>query len=585
MVSCGIAAKPSRMVHHFVPPAPKAPEVTHVLQDPPLERNLVSGEKSLFDRESPVLVARAVDRAQQSAAADYAIQQAEQHYSKGSVLMGRGETAAARIEFDRAIETLSAAPSSLPDRARLAARYRTMVEDIYRMEVELASQSGPTPEPAFDKAPLEEVADLTFPVDPGLKGKVRAQLQATVSQLPLEMADPVLSFINYFQSPRGRDTLVSGLFRSGRYAPMIRRILDEEGLPQELIYLAQAESGFLPRAVSYMSATGMWQFMQFRGREYGLNQSQYTDDRLDPERATRAAARHLRDLYAEFGDWYLAIAAYNCGPLAVDRAIQRTGFADFWELYKRNVLPKETANYVPIILAMTIMAKNPKDYGLEGVVVDKPMDYDTVKAGANTHLALVADLVNRPLSEIRDLNPAVLRLIAPENYEIRVPKGSGKQVIAGLDTIPSSRRASWRIHRVTQQETVMSIASKYKVTERSISEANSHQGEEPQAGDVLLIPVAYEGVQPVFTNASYQRRPVNRSYSQQRRPVQQTWKRPATTAKSGAKPASRAGTRPTAAAARKPAAKPQAVKPVVPRQRAAARTMPQVIALNSIPGR
>src|SRR5437764_9724710 len=132
---------------------------------------------------------------------------------------------------------------------------------------------------------------------------------------------------------------------------MIRRIFDQEGVPQELIHLAQAESGFLARAKSRKAAVGMWQFLAWRGREYGLDQTAYSDDRLDPEKATQAAARHLHDLYNEFGDWYLAMAAYNCGPGCVERAVQRTGYADFWELRAHNALPRETQNYVPLILA------------------------------------------------------------------------------------------------------------------------------------------------------------------------------------------------------------------------------------------
>src|SRR5262249_41775985 len=146
----------------------------------------------------------------------------------------------------------------------------------------------------------------------------------------------------------------------------------------EIIHLAQAESGFIPRAVSRARATGMWQFMGWRGNQYGLLQTPYLDDRLDPEKATRAAARHLRDLYAEFGDWYLAIAAYNCGPGNVEKAVERTGYADFWMLRERGALPVETTNYVPIILAMTIMAKNSSEYGLEGLAYDAPLEYDTM---------------------------------------------------------------------------------------------------------------------------------------------------------------------------------------------------------------
>ena len=150
-------------------------------------------------------------------------------------------------------------------------------------------------------------------------------------------------------------------------------------MPQDLIYVAQAESGFHPYAVSRAGARGIWQFMGSRARAYSLHHDLWVDDRQDPEKSTRAAARHLKDLYNQFGDWYLAMAAYNSGPGRVQSAVKRTGYADFWELYRRNVLPRETRNYVPIIVAVAIMAKNPSQYGLQTVIPDPPMKYDTVR--------------------------------------------------------------------------------------------------------------------------------------------------------------------------------------------------------------
>ena len=167
----------------------------------------------------------------------------------------------------------------------------------------------------------------------------------------------------------------------------------------------------------------MWQFVQWRGRQYGLNQTAYTDDRLDPEKATRSAARHLHDLYEKFGDWYLAIAGYNCGDGCVEKAVQRTGYADFWDLRARNAIPKETTNYVPIIVAMTIMHKNAKDYGLEDIEIDPPLTYDTIELEAPTHLALVADIADRPVSDIRELNPSLLNSVAPAGYAVACAGG------------------------------------------------------------------------------------------------------------------------------------------------------------------
>src|ERR1035441_7263182 len=243
----------------------------------------------------------------------------------------------------------------------------------------------------------------------------------------------------------GPKTIVNAIQRSGRYRPMIQRILDEEGLPQELIHLAQAESGFIPRA--------MCQFVKFRGNEYGLHQTPLTDDRMDPEMATRAAAHHLHDLYSEFGDWYLAIAAYNCGPGVVEGAVARTGYADFWELRSRGVLPAETTNYVPIILAMTIVEKNAAEYGLDGIQMDPPLDYDSVELSAKTSFALVSDITETPLSELAALNPAVLKSVAPAGYSLHVPKGSGAQLMAALQLVPPDHRDAWRMHLVGNSET------------------------------------------------------------------------------------------------------------------------------------
>ncbi|MGH9660044.1 MAG: lytic transglycosylase domain-containing protein, partial [Bryobacteraceae bacterium] len=315
-------------------------------------------------------------------------------------------------------------------------------------------------EPKFDKSPLEDILEMTFPVDPKLKRRVREEAAATSSQLPLTVNDSVLGFIHYF-SGRGRRTMIAGLQRAGRYRPMIQRILDEEGIPQELIHLAQAESGFFPRALSRKMATGMWQFVKFRGNEYGLKQTAYSDDRLDPEKATRAAARHLRDLYHRYGDWYLAIAAYNCGPGTVDRAVERTGYADFWELRSRRTLPLETTNYVPIVLAMTIMAKNARQYELEDVTPDPPIEYDVIEPSSPTHLALVADLTETPMAELQSLNPSLLRSVAPAGHSLRVPKGTANALVARLDTIPAERRATWRAHKVENGETLAVIGKRY----------------------------------------------------------------------------------------------------------------------------
>jgi membrane-bound lytic murein transglycosylase D len=361
--------------------------------------------------------------------------------------------------------------------------------------------AAPVDASAFDKAPLDDILQMTFPVDPRIKDKVQTEVRSTASALPLVVNDTVLGYINYFNG-RGHKTIETGLARAGKYRPMISKILAEEGVPQELIHLAQAESGFLPRAVSRAQAEGMWQFVKFRGNEYGLKQTPYSDERLDPEKATRAAAHHLHDLYNEFGDWYLAIAAYNCGPGCIEKAVERTGYADFWELRARNAIPKETTNYVPIILAMTIMAKNAPAYGLDQVVPDEPVDYDTIRTTSPTNIALLSDLTDTSIPELMQLNPALLRKIAPGDFEIRVPKGLGEQVAAALDTVPAESRVSSRFHRVQEGETLSVIAKSFNSSAAQIASANSLAGNQPIPGDRLLIPAAFHDAPPAVRTAA-----------------------------------------------------------------------------------
>jgi membrane-bound lytic murein transglycosylase D len=373
------------------------------------------------------------------------------------------------------------------DRQQYERQLDEMVDSIHRYDLADLGAAAPVDQEKFEKAPLEDILQMTFPVDPKLKDKVREQVAATTSQLPLSVNDAVLSYINYF-SNRGHKTLLFGLQRSGRFRPMIQRILDEEGIPQEIIHLAQAESGFMPRAVSRKAAGGMWQFLKFRGQEYGLQQTAYTDDRMDPEKATRAAARHLRDLYHEFGDWYLAIAAYNCGPVNVEKAVEHTGYADFWELRSRGALPAETTNYVPIILAMTIMEKNAAEYGIEGFQLDPPLEYDTVETTAPTSLTLVADILDLPFAELAALNPASLRGMVPAEFSVHVPKGSGHQLVAALQLIPANHLDAWRMHRVLASETLATIGKRYGVTSASIVSVNRLESAQAVEGDRLLIP-------------------------------------------------------------------------------------------------
>ena len=498
LYGCGLAQQP-RFQSAFLPSLPHADVVAPTLDEPPTVNNPYLADAPPIVSISPQLppFTKATGLAKR----------AEQRFQRGRRYYQAKDIPNARQQFDEAIDLMLQASDNSPnDRVEFQHRFEQMVDSIHRMDLAGLGAGENVDEARFEKAPLEDILQMTFPVDPKLKDRVREQVQATVSQLPLMVNDAVAGYIHFFEG-RGHRTLIAGLERAGRYRPMIQRIFDEEGVPQELIHLAQAESGFMPRAVSRKRATGMWQFMSFRGQEYGLTQTPMLDYRLDPEKATRAAAKHLRDLYTHFGDWYLAIAAYNCGPVAVDRAVERTGYADFWELRSRGVIPVETTNYVPIILAMTIMEKNAAEYGVESIAADPPLEYDTVELGAPTALALVADLTDAPAMELQSLNPAVLKNVAPASYSLRVPRGTGAALQASLEMIPPDRRASWRMHKVAEGETLAAIGKRYGAPVSEIASVNKMAASgNPVVGDLLVIPAVYR--QPAASAAVAHRTPV-----------------------------------------------------------------------------
>ncbi len=328
--------------------------------------------------------------------------------------------------------------------------------------------------PPAQPAPIDEIADLTLPPgDPRLIAKAEKELITVPHDLPLTVNDSVLQYLSFFTSPRGRAIVEHGLGRAGRYDAMIRRVLKEEGVPQDLMYLAQAESAFQPQAVSRAGARGIWQFMPYRGEQYDLERSYWIDERSDPEKATRAAARHLRDLYGMFGDWYLVMAAYNSGPLNVARAVERTGYADFWELQKRNALPKETQNYVPIIIAMALVAKAPALYGVQ-IEPEKPAVVEAVKLDHPVDLHLVADATGTDLEGLRLLNPQLLRTVTPSEpgFELKLPAGLTARFQQNIQQVPEDKRTSWRLHEVSEGETLSDIARRYRLTVPALQVAN-----------------------------------------------------------------------------------------------------------------
>ena len=423
--------------------------------------------------------------------ADALIAQTEKLLKSGQANYAAGHLEAAKADFDQAFNLLVSSNLDIHTDERLEQEFSKVVESVHDLELVALKQGDGFSEPRPEPAPIDEANDITFPVDPNIKAKAETEIKTTKSDLPLVLNDEVAMFINYFSSPKGKGTLERALARSGRYREMISATFKEVGVPQDLIYLAQAESGFQPLALSRAGARGMWQFMSSRASMYGLERNWWVDERQDPTKSTHAAAEHLKDLYNQFGDWYLAMAAYNSGPGTIQHAVERTGYADYWELYRRGVLPQETRNYVPIILAVTIMAKNPSQYGLEHVTLDPAPQVDKVTIDYPVDLRLVAECVDVSVNYLQELNPSLLRMTTPkgESFTLRLPAGTADRYQNAIAAIPQDMRTLWRYYRVEPGDSLTSIARKYHATPASITQANNLPPDYVEVGSKLIIPV------------------------------------------------------------------------------------------------
>lgn len=491
-LGCQSAHKPTaaHVVPSQAPPPPvqAKPRKSVVAQKSP---STPKAEPSVQARNQSLAPAKPKAEAASDPVAEL-IAKVEKEYKAGLDQYNAGDKDAAKAHFDHAFNLLLESSSGVRTDPRFQPEFDKVLNNVNDLELATVQQSDAEPEQQAEPAPIDEANAVTnYPVDPNLKAKATEEIKVTHSDLPLMMTDQVAGYINYF-STRGRPTLEHGLTLSGRYRDLIESVLKEEGVPLDLIYLAQAESGFHPYAVSRVGARGIWQFMGSRAKGYGLHRDLWVDDRQDPEKSTRAAAHHLKDLYNQFGDWYLAMAAYNSGPGTVQSAVKRTGYADFWELYRRNVLPKETRNYVPIIVAVAIMTKNPSQYGLQNVIPDPPMKYDTVKINYPVDLRLVAECIDVTPSELQELNPALLRMTTPKgHFDLHLPVGTVDKYQAAIAGIPADMRLWWRYHTVDRGETLMSLSRTYQTPLKTIASANQLDlSDTIEAGAKLVIPIA-----------------------------------------------------------------------------------------------
>src|SRR6266481_3712237 len=405
---------------------------------------------------------------------DQVLERANDHFRKGKLNLEDNKREQARDEFDKAVDSILESGLDVRASQRLQTFYLELVEKIYREEVplgrtplqtnisELVAQNNSattTPpqktQPAqigfrdqkFEPSPLDELSKLVLtPEEQNVSdADVLALEQANQNVNFAFTINPLIKqYINYYQG-RGRGTMESGLRRSGQFMKMSRQIFKEEGVPVDITWLGQVESAWRPKAVSWAAASGLWQFVPSTGRQYGLRQTAWIDERNSFEQATRASAKYLKTLAARYnGNWELAMAAYNTGAGNVDRGIARAGTASFWAIYP--YIAQETRNYVPNILATILIAKNPEKYGFKGIRPDAPLGYDVVQVSNSTSLQLVAEATDTSVDYVRGLNPELRRDVTPrgEAYNVRVPAGKAKQFFALLKRIPAERRDSAR---------------------------------------------------------------------------------------------------------------------------------------------
>ncbi len=442
--------------------------------------------------QADAAAAQAAAAAAKAAVVQRLIDQVQASYRAGVEDYRLGHLDAARQDFDHSVDLMLTSGIDIQADPQLDDEFEHVVDAVNSLEMNALKQ-GNGFAPKVEPAPVDAANDVTFPSNAKLNADLNAELKTTQSDMPLVINDYVAGYISYFtNSKTGHATLVHSLERAGKYRAMIQKVLAEQNVPQDLIYLAVAESGFQPQALNpHSGAGGMWQFMPFTG--YGLVRNGWVDERFDPEKSSEAYARYIKSLHDQFGDWYLAMAAYNWGPGYVQRAVERTGYADFWELYRRNVLPQETKNYVPGIIAAIIMAKNPQKYGLADVVPDPPVMSDTVTVDYSIDLRLVSDLTGASVQEIASLNPSLLRTTTPRDmdFDLHLPPGTKDLFTRRVASIPESKRASWRFHVVAAGESLGEVAQSFHVKPQELAQANDLDvTDDLSTGEALAIPVA-----------------------------------------------------------------------------------------------
>jgi len=455
------------------------------------------------------------------------INRSEDHFKRGKLNLDDNKRDQARDEFDKAVDTVLESGMDVRSSQRLQTFYLELVERIYREEVPAQAlnaapvvaqnqntqipQSGDAGatvataraqttaprqvgfrEQKFEPSPLDDLSKLTLtPEEQNVSPQDTAALEVAKNSIDFGFnVNPLIQqFINYYQG-RGRSTMETGLRRAGRYTAKAREIFRQEGVPEDIVWLAQVESAWRPAAYSSAAASGLWQFIPGTGARFGLRQTAWIDERNSFEQATRASARYLKWLSNRYnGNWELAIGAYNTGEGNIDRAISRAGTANFWSIYP--YIAQETRNYVPNILATILIAKNPEKYGFRNLRPEPSLAYDRVQVPTATSLQLIADACDTSVDYLRSINPELRRDLTPrgESYIVRVPAGRAKQFAALLKRIPGNARETARIISVAPGEDLQAFAARTGTNLAQLQMMNG--GVDIKASGKLVVPNNY----------------------------------------------------------------------------------------------
>jgi membrane-bound lytic murein transglycosylase D len=421
----------------------------------------------------------------------------DRHFKSGQKELEQGHVEAAKQEFNRAVDVLLQSPYGGRTEPRIREHFDRLVDRISTYEVRALAAGDGFTEKKYEPASIDELLALSLilgtpPAPPELKQTVQSDLNNVDHDIPIPLNQRVLSYVELFQG-RLHDFIEDGMKRGSKYLPMIQSVFRAEGLPLDLAYVPLIESAFKPNALSRAKAKGVWQFMTGTALENGLHRDWYIDERSDVEKATVAAAKYLKTLNRIFrGDWHLALASYNGGPGRLQRAVKKAGINDFWKLTEKpKILPRETREYVPMILAAIVIARNPAQYGFD-FEPEPAHSYEKVTLPRPVDLRRVAEWTDTTIDEIQALNPELRRWTTPikvKDYELKVPVGKADVVAAKLSDAAATDLASLKYYTVKKGETLQAIARKLRVSKTDLAEANYLKPTaRVAAGNKLMVP-------------------------------------------------------------------------------------------------